>query len=87
MAEFMIANMAPLMFGALVMFLLFGYPVAFALAATQTRRGSSPSSRVPRSTSSVTVIVFVRSSVDRTTPTKSLSVTPSTTAPVGVAKP
>ena len=33
MAEFMIANMAPLMFGALVMFLLFGYPVAFALAA------------------------------------------------------
>ena len=33
MAEFMIANMAPLMFGALVVFLLFGYPVAFALAA------------------------------------------------------
>ena len=33
MAEFIIANMAPLMFGALVMFLLFGYPVAFALAA------------------------------------------------------
>src|SRR5512139_4110214 len=33
MAEFMIANMAPLMFGALVLFLLFGYPVAFALAA------------------------------------------------------
>ncbi len=28
-----IANMAPLMFGALVLFLLFGYPVAFALAA------------------------------------------------------
>jgi hypothetical protein len=27
------ANMAPLMFGALVVFLLFGYPVAFALAA------------------------------------------------------
>mgnify|MGYP000093052745 CR=1 FL=1 len=33
MAEFIIANMAPLMFGALVVFLLFGYPVAFALAA------------------------------------------------------
>ncbi|MDQ2695341.1 MAG: TRAP transporter large permease subunit, partial [Pseudomonadota bacterium] len=33
MAEFMIANMAPMMFGALVVFLLFGYPVAFALAA------------------------------------------------------
>ncbi len=33
MAEFLIANMAPLMFGALVLFLLFGYPVAFALAA------------------------------------------------------
>jgi len=31
--EWMIANMAPLMFGALVVFLLFGYPVAFALAA------------------------------------------------------
>ncbi|CAG1008305.1 C4-dicarboxylate TRAP transporter large permease protein DctM [Burkholderiales bacterium] len=33
MTEFMIANMAPLMFGALVFFLLLGYPVAFALAA------------------------------------------------------
>ena len=33
MAEFMIANMAPLMFGALVLFMLVGYPVAFALAA------------------------------------------------------
>ncbi|WP_082911081.1 TRAP transporter large permease [Magnetospirillum moscoviense] len=33
MTEFIIANMAPLMFGALVFFLLFGYPVAFALAA------------------------------------------------------
>jgi TRAP-type mannitol/chloroaromatic compound transport system permease large subunit len=33
MAEFMIANMAPLMFGALVVFLLCGYPVAFSLAA------------------------------------------------------
>ncbi|MDD2664623.1 MAG: TRAP transporter large permease subunit [Dechloromonas sp.] len=33
MMEWVIANMAPLMFGALVVFLLFGYPVAFALAA------------------------------------------------------
>ena len=33
MVEFIIANMAPLMFGTLVLFLLFGYPVAFALAA------------------------------------------------------
>ncbi len=33
MTEFLIANMAPLMFVGLVMFLLLGYPVAFALAA------------------------------------------------------
>ena len=33
MTEFLIANMAPLMFGALVLFLLSGFPVAFALAA------------------------------------------------------
>jgi len=32
-AEFLKANMAPIMFVALVMFLLLGYPVAFALAA------------------------------------------------------
>jgi TRAP-type mannitol/chloroaromatic compound transport system permease large subunit len=32
-SEFLIANMAPLMFGALAVFLLLGYPVAFALAA------------------------------------------------------
>jgi len=31
--EWIIANMAPLMFGSLIFFLLFGYPVAFALAA------------------------------------------------------
>ena len=31
--EFIAANMAPLMFGALVVFMLLGYPVAFALAA------------------------------------------------------
>jgi tripartite ATP-independent transporter DctM subunit len=32
-SAFLIANMAPLMFGALVVFLMLGYPVAFALAA------------------------------------------------------
>ena len=31
--EWIIANLAPLMFGSLILFLLFGYPVAFALAA------------------------------------------------------
>jgi TRAP-type mannitol/chloroaromatic compound transport system permease large subunit len=33
MSAFLIQNMAPIMFGALVVFLLLGYPVAFALAA------------------------------------------------------
>jgi len=33
MTQFLIENMAPLMFGALVVVMLFGYPVAFALAA------------------------------------------------------
>jgi len=33
MTSFIIANVAPLMFAALVLFLLLGYPVAFALAA------------------------------------------------------
>src|SRR5512147_59927 len=33
MTAFIAANMAPLMFAALVVFLLFGYPIAFALAA------------------------------------------------------
>jgi TRAP-type mannitol/chloroaromatic compound transport system permease large subunit len=33
MTAFLIANMAPLMFAALVIFLLLGYPVAFSLAA------------------------------------------------------
>ena len=33
MIEFVIANLAPLMFAALVVFLLLGYPVAFALGA------------------------------------------------------
>jgi TRAP-type mannitol/chloroaromatic compound transport system permease large subunit len=33
MAEFMIANMAPIMFASLVIFLLIGFPVTFSLAA------------------------------------------------------
>ncbi len=33
MTQFLIANMAPVMFGALVVFLLSGFPVAFSLAA------------------------------------------------------
>ena len=33
MEQFIIANMAPIMFGALVIFLLSGFPVAFSLAA------------------------------------------------------
>jgi len=33
MTAFIIHNMAPIMFAALVAFLLLGYPVAFALAA------------------------------------------------------
>jgi len=33
MAEFLIANMAPVMFASLVVFLIIGFPVAFALAA------------------------------------------------------
>ncbi|MGC9162708.1 MAG: TRAP transporter large permease [Thiomonas sp.] len=33
MTAFLIANMAPIMFGALVVFLLIGFPVAFSLAA------------------------------------------------------
>ena len=33
MSEFLIANMAPIMFGALIVFLLAGFPVAFSLAA------------------------------------------------------
>ncbi|HEU4621247.1 MAG TPA: TRAP transporter large permease subunit [Burkholderiaceae bacterium] len=33
MTQFFIANMAPIMFGVLVLFLLSGYPVAFALGA------------------------------------------------------
>src|SRR6266850_2448493 len=34
MTAFLIHNMAPIMFAALVLFLLLGYPVAFSLAAT-----------------------------------------------------
>jgi len=33
MAEFLIANMAPIMFASMIVFLLVGFPVAFALAA------------------------------------------------------
>ena len=33
MEAFLIANMAPIMFGALVIFLLLGYPAAFSLGA------------------------------------------------------
>ena len=33
MAVFIAHNLAPIMFGALVVFLLLGYPVAFSLAA------------------------------------------------------
>ena len=33
MSAFLVANMAPIMFAALIVFLLLGYPVAFALAA------------------------------------------------------
>ena len=33
MHAFLVDNMAPIMFGALVLFLLLGYPVAFSLAA------------------------------------------------------
>lgn len=33
MIEFLIANMAPIMFGTLILFLLSGFPVAFSLAA------------------------------------------------------
>ena len=33
MIEFLIANMAPIMFGSLIIFLLSGFPVAFSLAA------------------------------------------------------
>ncbi len=33
MMEFIAVNMAPIMFASLIIFLLIGYPVAFALAA------------------------------------------------------
>jgi len=33
MSAFLIANIAPMMFGVLVLLLLIGYPVAFSLAA------------------------------------------------------
>ena len=33
MTEFLIANLAPIMFACLILLLLVGFPVAFALAA------------------------------------------------------
>ena len=33
MMDFVIANMAPIIFVSMIVFLLFGFPVAFALAA------------------------------------------------------
>ena len=30
MTAFLVANLAPIMFGSLIVFLLFGYPVAFS---------------------------------------------------------
>jgi hypothetical protein len=47
MAELIAQNLAPIMFGALVLFLLFGYPVAFALAANGCSSSSSRSSSRP----------------------------------------
>ena len=38
MMEFIAVNMAPIMFASLVLFLLYGYPVAFALAAIRHRQ-------------------------------------------------
>lgn len=37
-------NMAPILFGGLVLFLLIGYPAAFSLAAVGLLVGSLPSS-------------------------------------------
>ena len=34
MTAFLIANMAPIMFGGMIFFMLIGYPAAFSLAAT-----------------------------------------------------
>jgi TRAP-type mannitol/chloroaromatic compound transport system permease large subunit len=35
MMQFLAANMAPIMFASLIVFLLFGYSVAFSLGATE----------------------------------------------------
>ena len=43
MAELIAQNLAPIMFAALVVFLLLGYPVAFALAANGLLFFTSPS--------------------------------------------
>jgi TRAP-type mannitol/chloroaromatic compound transport system permease large subunit len=52
MIAFLVANMAPIMFGGLIVFLLFGYPVAFSLAACGlffgfARHRTRPVARVP----------------------------------------
>jgi len=61
MTEFVIANLAPIIFGSLVFFLLLGFPVAFALGANGIIFGllgigwacsSRPSSRRCRNASS-----------------------------------
>jgi TRAP-type mannitol/chloroaromatic compound transport system permease large subunit len=44
MIELIRDNMAPIMFGGLVLFLIIGYPAAFSLAAIGLFSGSSPSS-------------------------------------------
>ena len=43
MIEFLTANMAPIMFASLIIFLLFGYSVAFSLAACNPTGASNVS--------------------------------------------
>jgi TRAP-type mannitol/chloroaromatic compound transport system permease large subunit len=47
MTAFLVANLAPIMFGSLIVFLLFGYPVAFSLAACGLSSVSSALSWAP----------------------------------------
>ena len=42
--SFVSDNMAPLMFGGMILFMLIGYPAAFSLAAPACSSASSPSS-------------------------------------------
>jgi TRAP-type mannitol/chloroaromatic compound transport system permease large subunit len=46
MTEFLIANMAPIIFASMVLFLLVGFPVSFALAANGIFFGLSASNSV-----------------------------------------